>query len=100
MPTSPLPKELIEKAEQWVKEYWTQTQNCFVCGRDNWEIDNTLGAIGTVSYRGSVDFTPVFPMVIVTCDNCGNTVFFNAVKIGLMFDSGDAGDESDEESSK
>jgi len=34
--------------------------------------------------EGNINYKKGYPMVAVTCKNCGYTVFFNAIQIGIM----------------
>ena len=66
-----------------ITEKWTQPEVCPVCGTNQWSIgdlvEHRLFSGGGLKVGG-----PVFVYVPVSCNNCGNTRFFNAIQLGLV----------------
>jgi len=79
-----LTQEKKDKLIQHFDKFWTN-QKCEICGHEDWTIDESLfemrefhGAT-TILGKGFVK-----PLVTVSCQNCKNTKFFNAVNLGLI----------------
>jgi hypothetical protein len=79
-------------ANMWFNQYWPQPRKCPVCTRENWGLAGKfahvpLGPIG----RSAISSQPIstFPCVVVTCRTCGNTLFFNAIVMGLLPEGAD-----------
>jgi len=72
--------EIINK----LNEYW-QNRPCEVCGNNKWELDNIL--FETREFHGPTTILgsgALKPFVTAMCANCGNTKFFNAIKLGVL----------------
>ena len=59
---------------------------CFVCHNTGWNIADTIFEFrefqgGNMVLGGDSRIYPVVPM---TCMNCGNTIFLNAIQFGLV----------------
>jgi hypothetical protein len=76
--------EDIQKVVQWIN---TKRKNytCEICHGINWELGNSVVTPTTISNGVLQTFgTQATPQVMLICTNCGNTKYFNAVKIGLF----------------
>jgi RNase P subunit RPR2 len=76
--------DVSRKVMNWIDEKWPdERRTCEVCGTKKWGIQThfttPLVFDGAVRLEGSV-----YPAVTVICDNCGNTKFFNAVKMKVF----------------
>jgi len=74
-------KELVDK---WVAEKWKGYIECPVCQHGKWGINSEIFELrsfhgGQLSVGG-----PVAPLVAITCRNCGYTLQFNAMQIGIV----------------
>jgi len=78
---SELQQAFIEAAISWLGERWGPEKACPYCGNTGWSV----GTPFEVSLEGGNSLSPHFP---VMCDNCGNTVFINAILAGLLPDLG------------
>lgn len=86
-------QETQKKALEWLDKKWPQTKReCEICGAKKWSIPTDFTTpivfddglqIGGTSY----------PSVNLICENCGNTKYFNAVKMGLLEEKSEAIDE-------
>ena len=73
-----------EKLLEHLKTKW-QGRHCQMCGTGNWNVSDSIFELreynnGNLILGGG----PLIPIVPITCDNCGNTVFVNAIKAGLI----------------
>ncbi len=59
--------------------------DCVVCHANVWLINDKIFELREFFGGGIVygSETSVLPLISVTCSNCGNTIFFNAVTLGL-----------------
>ncbi|RHU95684.1 hypothetical protein DXC04_08415 [Dorea sp. OM07-5] len=57
---------------------------CPLCGNNHWNISDQVFQAVEFDYKGILIGGTSFPMVPLTCDNCGNTYFINALKSGLI----------------
>lgn len=63
------------------------TKNCPMCGNNNWNIDTDMMTMVGVGEDKSVKLGgKMIPVVSITCNNCGNTVFVNPLAIGCVID--------------
>ena len=71
-----LNKPLFEKQ---IKKKWP-TKVCPMCGCNTWTYDDTLCTPLTLGPNNSINLGgKIMPLVPVTCTNCGNTIFINAL---------------------
>lgn len=86
--------DLTEKqkiqAKEWINKHSPDDLTCQVCKTTKWilgdmfvappsYIPQTQQGAGGISIGGSL-----YPLVPIICDNCGNTLFINAVMMGLI----------------
>jgi hypothetical protein len=73
-----------ERASAWIAENWQGDTACAVCRNNNWQIGDVFELRryhgGTLVLGGD----PIFPVFPVTCNVCGNTIFINAVRSGVL----------------
>lgn len=80
----PLDSSQLDIVKQWIESH-SPILNCSGCGGIEWAIQNELAFSLLVEPRdGSISRNKGYPMVTVTCKNCGYTVFFNAIQMGIM----------------
>lgn len=78
------------KVQGWLKENW-KNWACPYSGHTHWEIGQTIVQAVAFTGGGLSIGGPVYPLIVVTCSGCGNTVFINAIKAGIV----DKGAEAD-----
>jgi hypothetical protein len=80
--TGELTKEELEKARAWILSHLKEGFACPVSGTSAWELapHYVQYVTGILTRAGNISY----PMVMLTCKDCGFTMFFNAVKIGLL----------------
>jgi hypothetical protein len=69
-------------ANLWLNEHW-KDRNCAICRVVTWAMAPQFAHI-SFARPGAVGAPPSFPCVVLTCRNCGNTLFFNAVAMKLL----------------
>ena len=80
----PLNSSQLDYIRQWI-ESRSPILNCPGCGGREWAIQNELAFTLMVEPAdGQINHNKGYPMVAVTCKNCGNTVFYNAIQMGIM----------------
>lgn len=78
-----LTQEQIQQATNWLNAHWL-TKGCpFHPGPTNWQMGDTL--VGTVGFApgGIAIGGPTFPLLVLTCTQCGHTVFVNSIVAGI-----------------
>ena len=73
----------IDKLIAYLDHKWGHDRACPMCGTTQWNIADRLFELmdfvpNTLAVGG-----PVLPVAAVTCMNCANTVFVNAIRAGL-----------------
>ncbi len=68
-----------------INKLWKKSKECSVCGEEKWNLSDKIFAI---SHFGPEDQKnkQLYPVVVLTCANCGNSLFFNAMSLGISFD--------------
>jgi predicted nucleic-acid-binding Zn-ribbon protein len=73
-----------DKFIEHLKNKWKDGFYCPVCRENNWAVHESLSGLrefdkGSLSIGG-----PIVPIASITCNNCGYTMHFNAIKAGLI----------------
>ncbi len=80
----PLNSEQLDCVKEWIEER-SPVLSCSGCSGRDWSIQNELAfALLIDADDGQISQRKGYPMVAVTCKNCGYTVFFNAILMGIM----------------
>lgn len=80
----PLSISQLDSVKQWIESH-SPILNCSGCGGREWAIQSELAFTLLIdSKNGQINHGKGYPMVAITCKNCGYTVFFNAIQIGLL----------------
>lgn len=70
----------VLKAVEWVNQQWKGNKQCPICDSNDWTVNDSL-----VEVREMADYAPnILPIFTITCNVCGNTIFFNAIIAGLI----------------
>ncbi len=76
------------KVAEWLNSHWRPDmvqRSCTVCGVTKWTIAEDFAYLSTLGSGGAIQIGGRhFPLVILTCSNCGNTLLFNAIVMGLL----------------
>lgn len=73
-----------EKIQEYVKKI--SPPECPLCHHRNWSINDTIFQL-TEFQHGNIIFggnQTIFPVIPITCDNCGNAYFINPLKAGII----------------
>lgn len=78
-----LTPEQLQKAQDWLAAHWERLA-CPFHGPTKWILGDSL--VGTVGFRagGIAIGGPTFPLLVVTCSQCGFTAFLNAIVVGII----------------
>ena len=72
----------------WFLQHWPQPRSCPICQQQRWSIASKFARVplGPVNSgpRTVMEVARTYPAVLVACQTCGNTVFFNAILMGLL----------------
>ncbi len=71
-----------EKLDNYIKNQHTPI--CSFCGNNTWNISSKIFELLEFDANGLQLGGPVYPVVPITCNNCGNTLFINALVAGLL----------------
>jgi hypothetical protein len=57
---------------------------CWACGTGKWNINPELFQYLPFNKGSLVVGGPVLPVVVLHCDNCGHTITFSAIQLGMV----------------
>jgi len=83
------PQRLTKEQKELVKDYlvknWPSPRTCPISGHTDWTIVDHLISPAVYTQGGmQVVGGSAYPQVMVVCQGCGYTVYFNAVKMGIV----------------
>ena len=61
---------------------WRGAKTCQICGQNEWNVESQLAELRFLSLGGFHLGAPVIPLLVITCNTCGNTILINPLKIG------------------
>ena len=73
-----------EKATAWLEEKWKGRKECPICGSNSWALPDVVSEVRPFMPRAWGLTAGLMPLVLVVCDNCGHTLAFNALVMGLV----------------
>ena len=79
----------LDAARAWLSEKWTESNQCPISGHNSWSISADIVQPATSPStmisptQGLMLGGRAYPLVMVTCTECGYAMFFNAVVMGL-----------------
>ncbi|MBX9585833.1 MAG: hypothetical protein K2X50_01115 [Gammaproteobacteria bacterium] len=77
--------EVQQLALQWLSAKWPdENRVCEICNSKNWNIAQDL--VTPIRFKNGTIFLdgPSYPQIVVVCNNCGNTKYFNAMIAGMI----------------
>jgi predicted nucleic-acid-binding Zn-ribbon protein len=78
-------EEEKKKISEAIQKKWVHnTLLCDICNSKAWEMSDELVVPLTFKSGGVSVGGTAYPQVLITCTNCGNTRYFNAVVIGAL----------------
>jgi len=69
---------------EWLNDRWQNDMQCVICNENNWTVDSTVWQLAQFSQGNLVVGGNVQPVVSVSCQNCGNTHQFSAIRLGIV----------------
>src|SRR5262245_52443943 len=69
----------VKRFASWVDELWRAEKVCPICRSNRWTISDDAAELRVLHGGNLVVGGPVYPLVVVTCGVCGNTLLFNAI---------------------
>lgn len=81
--------EQQERLRAKLRELDAQNRPCGLCGEQLWEISDTVFELreffggDVVLVTGSTG-SGIYPVIAITCGNCGNSTFLNALVAGVV----------------
>ena len=57
---------------------------CPLCKKKQWSVSDTVWQLPEFLKEGLMVGGTIFPVISITCNNCGNTYFLNAVVAGIV----------------
>lgn len=80
-----LTDEQLQKALQTIKGYIPNGLTCPVCGQTHWGLSDLVVEVKEYQKEENlIGNKYVTPLISLTCNNCSNTLFFNAIKLGII----------------
>ena len=75
----------LEKALRWIEENWVGEKDCAICGNSGWLMGEAVGEMKHLnpSSRWMPNFGSSYPLIVLSCENCGYTLLFNAIVLGV-----------------
>jgi len=60
-------------------------QPCSVCGQKSWNIENEIAMLPMFDKEHKMPIEgQIYPLILVSCVNCSNTLTFNAKGLGII----------------
>lgn len=79
-----LSKEEKEKLLKFLHEKITDMEDCPLCKKNQWSVSDKIWEVREF-FRGGLHVSdPKIPVLSITCNNCGNTIFLNAIVAGFV----------------
>lgn len=73
-----------EFAEGWLARKCKHDVSCPVCGDGDWTLGDFVVAAPIFARKRDTVGLASYPSLIVACEGCGYTMFFNAALVGLF----------------
>ncbi len=82
-----LSQQEMQRIIEWLQTHWVGGQHCSICGHTDWLVNDRIFHLQ--EYLPEFPQPPVsHPVVPVICRNCGHTVYFNAIHLGVLNQQG------------
>ena len=81
-----LSKEQKQQFMDWLAAHLKGNPNCSICQANTWLVsDHILSPpIMILEGREKDSRNTIYPQVLLVCDNCGHTLYFNAFRVGVF----------------
>jgi len=77
----------VEQKEKLLKKLSElKISNCNICGSKELIVSDVIFEIREFKEGGVVigGSSKIMPLIAINCKNCGNTLFFNAINLGII----------------
>jgi hypothetical protein len=76
----------IESVIEKLKGYSNPPKPCPICGKNGWNVLDTIFEIREFNgaNKNQEGESRVIPFVVMSCANCSNSVFLNAIHLGIV----------------
>jgi hypothetical protein len=78
-----LSAEQQEAARKWLDEKWTRW-DCPFHGDTTWGLGSVIHGAQAWVPKGGKNIGKSYPVVVLTCNTCGYSVFINAITMGII----------------
>jgi len=72
------------KFAEHLNKKWKGEIFCPVCKENNWAISDSISELREFNQGAFILGGPIIPLASITCNNCGYSMHFNALKAGLI----------------
>lgn len=73
------------KIINFLDKKWPEPRTCPVCNHDDWTISKRVYEIREHHEKGVFNITgAIIPFIVVSCNYCSNTRFFNAIAMDIV----------------
>jgi len=79
-----LSQEQTNEFMDWLNSKWEGLKKCPVCGQNSWNVSDRVFEMREFHGGSMVVGGILQPVIPVTCSNCGNTLYFNAMQAGIV----------------
>ena len=81
----PLTPEQQARLRDAFGKIWPEHSRCPMCHSGTWQISDSIFSLpeymgGLFPGRGGA----IFPVIPISCGNCGYVIFFNAIQLGIL----------------
>jgi hypothetical protein len=67
-----------------INEVWTGNRPCPICSKSTrWDISG-IHQVQQYNEGNHCPGAAIAPLILVSCRNCGNTILFNAISLGIV----------------
>jgi predicted nucleic-acid-binding Zn-ribbon protein len=72
------------KIQAWWQKHWHGPVACPICQSNDWDTGTHVAQAPRHGEYAFLFGTNTYPYIVVMCKICGYTLFFNAVKVGVV----------------
>lgn len=91
-----LTDEQLQKIIDTITGYIPNGLSCPVCGKSHWNLSNLVMEVKEYEKdENLIGEKRVTPFITLTCKNCSNTLFFNAIRLGIIEKDSNKKDNTD-----
>lgn len=77
-------KKIEEKLKEFLDKKVPSMDPCPLCKENRWTVSDTIWEVQEFFQGGLRLGSPKMPFISITCANCGNTYFLNAIVAGIV----------------